>query len=199
MQSFKITFILFCTMLYASGSFAADSALPAKLKSNAPIEITSDALQVLQQNNKAIFTGHVIAVQGDVRIKSEKMTVFYKGQEASSNDSKTEKKAASVTPAKSSIEKIVVENNVFLSTPQETAKGENGLYDVVNNKVYLNGNVVLTRDKNVLKGDKLVYDFKTGKSELNAGASATETGTTGKPQRVKALFIPDDKNNSEKK
>ncbi len=67
------------------------------------------------------------------------------------------------------------------------------------NKVYLNGNVVLTRDKNVLKGDKLVYDFKTGKSELNAGASATETGTTGKPQRVKALFIPDDKNNSEKK
>jgi lipopolysaccharide export system protein LptA len=193
MQVFRNIFILFMVFV-ATDSFAADSPVPAKLKSNAPIEITSDALQVLQQSNKAIFTGHVVAVQGDVRIKSEKMTVFYKGQEST----KTDKKSVSPMPEKNSIEKIVVENNVFLSTPEETAKGDNGLYDVMGNKVYLNGNVVLTRDKNVLKGDKLVYDFKTGKSELNAG-SAAEGGIGVKPQRVKALFIPDDKGNQEKK
>lgn len=195
MQILRIIFILFTTV-FAVDSFAAGAAgVPEKLKSNAPIEITSDSLQVLQQENKAIFIGNVVAVQGTVRIKSEKMTVFYKGQESSKPDGKAEKKTAAVMPEKNSIEKIVVENNVFLTTPQETAKGDNGLYDVVDSKVYLNGNVILTREKNVLKGDRLVYDFNTGKSELNAGAATAESSkaTTGKPQRVKALFIPADK------
>lgn len=201
MKISKIIFIAFCALFCAAPVFAAKTGgVPAKLKSNAPIEITSDSLQVLQQEHKAIFIGHVIAIQGDVRIKSEKMTVFYKGQENSTSD-KSEKKAASIMPEKNSIEKILVENNVFLSTPQETAKGDNGIYDVVNNKIYLNNNVVLTRDKNVLKGDKLVYDLTTGKSELNSGTVAAENkAATGKPQRVKALFIPaDKKDNAEKK
>lgn len=201
MQIFRTIFLLF-TMLFSIDSLAAGAGgVPEKLKSNAPIEITSDSLQVLQQEHKAIFIGHVIAIQADVRIKSEKMTVFYKGQESSKPDGKSEKKSAAIMPEKNSIEKIVVENNVFLTTSQETARGDNGLYDVVGSKIYLNNNVVLTRDKNVLKGDKLVYDLTTGKSELNSGAVATESNasTAGKPQRVKALFIPADKKDTEKK
>ncbi len=179
---------------------------PGKYKSSGPIEITSDSLQVLQQERKAIFTGHVLAVQGDVHIKSEKMTVFYKNADSSNDKEKaTAKKdkaaAGDIVPEKNGIEKIVVEDKVFLSTPEETASGAHGLYDVVNHKIFLNDNVVLTRDKNILKGDRLVYDFETGKSELNApGAASTSAGGADKPkQRVKALFVPDDKKEDTKK
>lgn len=169
-----------------------------KYKTKAPIEITSDSLEVLQQANKAVFTGHVVAVQGDIRMKSEKMTVFYKNTEPeptkhgkTDKDRKKEKSLANAEPEKKSIEKIVVEKNVFLATPQETASGSRGLYDVVHHKIYLNDNVVLTRDKNVLKGDRLIYDLTTGKSELNFPEPTGSTGAGKTNQRVKALFVPD--------
>ncbi len=169
-------------------SYAANNS--DKHKTNAPIEITSDTLQVLQQENKAIFTGHVIATQDNVKIKSEKMVVFYKQSEK--NAEKPAKKSLISPPAaseKNSIEKIIVEKNVFLSTPEETASGANGIYNVIDKKIYLNDNVVLTRDKNVLKGNKLVYDFDTGKSELTSSDSANSKDPD-KKQRVKALFVP---------
>lgn len=186
-------------------SFAADSSKNVGLgshNSRLPIEITSDALEVLQQENKAIFSGHVIATQGDVKMKSEKMTVFYKSSDtgkpaaAKNKNLKEEKKSPSAPSEKNSIEKIIVEKNVFLSTPEETASGSSGLYDVVNNKIFLNNNVVLTRDKNVLKGNNLVYDFATGKSVLTS-----QNEVSGQPkQRVKALFVPnsDEKTPSKK-
>lgn len=159
-----------------------------------PIEITSDSLEILQQKNKAIFTGHVVATQGDVRIKSEKMTVHYRNSDKNgqAGNKKPEKRSLNMeaTTEKNAIEKIIVEKNVFLSTPDETASGKTGIYDVANHKIFLNDNVVLTRDKNVLKGDRLVYNFETGKSEMNA----SETGNKGtgkkKRQRVKVLFVP---------
>lgn len=201
-NNLPIKLLLFFLSIFISESFAANAPVKAtsdivgKYKSNGPIEITSDALEVLQQNHKAIFTGHVVAVQGDVKIKSEKMTVFYKSTE-NSKTAKSEKTITSAVSDKNSIEKIVVEKNVFFATPEETARGERGLYDVVNNKIFLNDNVILTRDKNVLKGDRLVYDFATGKSELNSPQTGADSG---KPkQRVKALFIPDNNKPTVKK
>jgi len=200
----KFLFILLS--LLATSSFAATNDAN-KYKSNEPIEINSDALEVLQQEHKAIFTGHVVAVQGDVHLASEKMTVFYKApaEEKGKPDDKPEAKkieTKSPAPEKNSIEKIIVERNVFLTTPEETASGAHGIYDVENHKIFLNDNVVLTKDKNVIKGERLVYDFATGQSTMNARETtaepsgiATTTTQNGKKTRVKALFVP----NSEEK
>ncbi len=199
MKKLSITITIFSILLSAgSGQSFAATKNPASAglpnhNSKAPIEITSDSLEVLQQENKAIFTGHVIATQGDVKMKSEKMTVFYKSSDkgkpviAKNKNAKEEKKTSPAPAEKNSIEKIIVEKNVFLSTPEETASGSSGLYDVVNNKIFLNDNVVLTRDKNVLKGNNLVYDFATGKSVLTSDKIISGQ----QKQRVKALFIPD--------
>jgi len=184
-------FLLF-GFLIATPAFAANAPVASKHDTNAPIEINSDALEVLQADHKAIFTGHVVAVQDDVHLKSEKMTVFYKQQEADKSTAKPAPKTSTIPTEteKNSIEKIIVENNVFLTTSEETASGTNGIYDVENKKIYLNDNVVLTRDKNVMKGDKLVYDFATGKSVMNGSDGAvTAANPTGKKTRVKVLII----------
>lgn len=168
----------------AAPAVAAD-AVPFKHNSKTPIDITADALEVLQQDGKAIFTGHVVAVQGDVRLTAEKMTVFYRQSEKGAKEKKNDSGA---------IRKIEVEQNVFLTTPGETASGVSGVYDVENRQIQLNNNVVLTKDKNTLKGDKLVYDFSTGKSVLTSGsqpAVGNVPGEKGK-QRVRALFVPED-------
>lgn len=206
MRFLKLLFLIFSILFFANSAFAVEhntkktsapspTTMAGKYKSGGPIEITSDSLDVLQQEHKAIFTGHVIAVQGDVHLKSEKMTVFYKSTTSTTanpavTEKSTEKSPTTAVSEKNSIEKIVVEKNIFLTTPEETASGASGIYDVVNHKIFLNGNVVLTRDTNVLKGDRLVYNFATGKSELNSPKAGESSSASQPKQRVKALFIP---------
>lgn len=184
--------------------FAACSPLAAHAKppvasfgknhdNHAPIEVTSDALEVLQEQNKAIFTGNVVVVQGTVRLKADNMTVYYakgKGDPAAKTGRKG--KAGIMAGGDSAIQKIDAAGNVFLATQEETASGSSGTYDVENQEIRLNGNVVLTRGKNVLKGEKLTYNFATGKSKLVSAATEASPSSGGGKARVRALFVPED-------
>jgi lipopolysaccharide export system protein LptA len=174
------------------------SAAPSlgKGRSKTPIEVTSDSLEVLQEENRAIFSGRVVAIQDDVRLKADKMTVFYAKQGEEPAKKKRPAKG-DASPAPGAIKKIEATGNVFLSTPEETASGATGIYDVANDMIHLKNSVVLTRGQNVLKGDKLDYNFATGKSVITGGVSAQ--GADGKSGgRVRALFVPDDKTNKAK-
>ncbi len=52
-----------------------------------PIKIDADRLDVFDKENKAIFAGNVVAVQGESTIRCSSMTVFYKrGREAGDKD-----------------------------------------------------------------------------------------------------------------
>lgn len=137
-----------------------------------PIEITADTLEVDQESQIAIFTGNVDAVQGKLNLRADLLKVHYRTKDDGEN----------------SISKIEAEDNVFLSSPTETAQGNRGIYDIETEKVHLFGSVVLTRGKNVIKGDRLVLDLTTGKSKVESAAAAA-----GGQERVKALFVPKQK------
>jgi len=179
----KVVFFVMCLLSF-DHCYAA-LAPSGKHDNKTPIEVTSDKLEVLQNQNKAIFTGNVVVVQGDVRMKAEKMTVYYNKKEEKAKSDKP-KKSASDTGA---IQKIDADGNVFLSTQDETASGATGTYDVEHHEIHLNNDVILTRGKNVLKGDHLVYNFDTGKSVLTSDAGP-KSGEKSK-ERVRALFVPD--------
>ena len=138
-----------------------------KLDSGAPIEIASDNLEVLQDQNKAIFSGNVIAKQGDTTMKSATMTVFY------DNAGEGEGSGKGIT-------RIEASGNVVFITPEETAQGDTAIYSVATKSIDLVGNVVLTREQNILKGNALNYNMTTKRSVLSAG----KTG------RVRGLFVP---------
>ncbi|MDX2072742.1 MAG: lipopolysaccharide transport periplasmic protein LptA [Alphaproteobacteria bacterium] len=158
--------------------------------SKQPIEITSDQLEVHQAENVAIFTGNVVAIQNDVRLKSDKMTVYYTSAEEKKSDSG--QAATQADAAKQTIKKIDVDGNVFLATPEETASGARGNYDVEGEEIHLYENVVLTRGANTLKGSELTYNFASGKSIITGGAVAEDAAGKG-TGRVRALFVPDKK------
>jgi len=167
--------------------FAAASPMGGEHDSKTPIEVTSDTLDVMQEQNQAIFSGHVVAIQGDVRLTSDKMTVYYSKPADKGKSEKTP--AAKTDVEKNAIKKIDAKGSVFLSTPEETASGATGTYDVENQEILLSNNVVLTRGKNVLKGDHLTYNFATGKSKLTGGDAPAAGGKTS--GRVHALFVPE--------
>lgn len=156
------------------------------MDSRQPIEITADSLEVMQQEQQAEFSGNVIAVQGDMRIASDRMKVFYRaGGEAKGDAAKGGTQAVS---------RIEVHGNVFMSSPTETARGKKGVYDVDANHLTLMGDVVLTRGENVVKGETLKYDLTSGKSQIvgtgdTAGGSA-DNAEGGKKGRVRGLFVP---------
>ena len=158
-----------------------------KDNSKLPIEISSKTLEVLQNEQKAIFIGDVIAVQGDTRLKSDKMIVHYKQKDDKNAASKPV--AATPTPQTQgdmgAITSIDVEGHVLVTNPEETAQGDRGNYDVLTRIIHLFGdNVILTRDKNILRGTALEYNMATGHSVF--------TNEAGGNTRVRGVFVPKD-------
>lgn len=150
----------------------------SKLSNKEPVEIVSDALEVLQNEKKAIFTGNVIATQGTITMRSDSMTVLYR--ESADN-------GADAGGMGKGIYRIDADGSVLFTTPTETARGDKAVYLVDDETINLSGNVFLTRDKNMLKGTKLVYNLKTGRSVFTGGAVAAGGGG-----RVRGLFVPGD-------
>jgi lipopolysaccharide export system protein LptA len=166
------------------------AALPAyaQMKKDTPIQISSDTLDVLQAEQKAIFSGNVIATQGTTTMRSAKMIVFYRD----SGSAAPTPVAASATPPAQGIYQIDAEGNVVFTTPTETAIGDKAIYNVDADTIdVMGGNVTLTRGQNILKGNKLNYNMTTGRSVLTGGV-AGNTDVTGaeKTSRVHGLFVP---------
>lgn len=169
---------------------------PEKFDTSLPVEISSDSLEVLQHDNKAIFNGNVVAVQGQVRLKSDKMIVHYK-QKGQQQEAPKTPAPANDTGSMGAITLIEVIGNVLVATPQESAKGDKGDYDVPSRILHLFGdNVVLTREKNIMRGTALEYNMATGRSILTNGSQIV--GGQPSSTRVRSVFVPNQDNTGNK-
>ena len=183
--------LVFALLLPGASMAAAEPAKSIAAGGDKPIEISADSLEVIQPEQIAIFRGNVIAVQGDVRIKSEIMRVFYTKKDSA--EAPQPSATPSPAPGGGAISRIEVEQNVQMATPEEAASSRKGEYQVDGKLITLTGDVVLTRGQNVLKGEKLVYNLGTGKSLLTAAAASGEGKTHAPAQRVRGVFMPNSK------
>lgn len=171
---------LFCIVMSFANVTHAQTQFMGKQDSSQPVEIVADQFELVQDQHQAIFTGHVIAKQGDMTLTSDRMVAHYRaGPETKAN--------------LNTISHIDVDGNVVIVTKEETGKGERGVYDVDNKRITLNGNVVLTKDKNVLKGDALEYNLVTGHSTLKSGGPSVSADGKTTGGRVRAVFVPEGK------
>ena len=150
--------------LVASAAFAQNDSGLKGHDSNAPIDITSNSIEVQDRANRAIWVGDVHAVQGDMTMDAARMTVAYR-------------KAA--TPgADPEIQRIDASGGVTVVSPTEKAHGSFGIYDLDRRLITLIGGVTLTRDTNVLHGARLVINLDTGRSTMDGSAVGGGAGTT---------------------
>ena len=179
--------------LPGSKPFAATKSVD-KNNSKLPVEISSDSLEVLQAENKAIFKGNVVAVQGQMRLKSDRMIVHYRQDDKSAEAKKPAPPAPAAAPATGvpgsmgAVTLIEVEGNVLMATPEESASGDRGNYEVDKKLLHLFGdNVVLTRGQNILRGTALEYNMETGRSVLSNSGDKPSSINRG---RVRGVFVP---------
>jgi lipopolysaccharide export system protein LptA len=150
--------------------------------SSQPIEISADSLEVEQEQQVATFAGNVDAVQGDLVLSADRLRVHYEGKDSA---------VGIAAGSGNRIRRIDADGNVIIASPEETAEGDEGTYDVRGKLVVLEGAVVLTRGENVIRGERLVMDLVSGKSRIvGAETTVADGAEASSGGRVRALFTP---------
>lgn len=140
--------------------------------SKQPINIQATKLDYFDKEQKLVYTGNVLAVQGDAKLKCSVLTIFLppKDQGQSSTPSST-----------SQVRRMEATGPVTLVSKDQVGTGNAGVYDKQLDTVVLTGNVTLSQGPNVTQGDRLEYDLKTGQARV--------TGS-----HVRSMFLPSSSN-----
>jgi lipopolysaccharide export system protein LptA len=156
-------------LLSALPAFAATAPSAGKHDANTPINVSADKFLADSNAKTGTWTGNVLVVQGDMRMRANSVRVNVVGK-----DNKPDK--------------ILASGNVVVNSPNSgTVTGENGVYDVVARTVTMTGKVVLTRDKDVMRGTRLTVNLETGVATLGGGARTPGAADGG---RVQGIFTP---------
>lgn len=145
-----------------------------------PVAIESATLEVRDKDKVATFLGNVKLVQGDTTLRCKTLVVFY-DQNMAPGAVQTTTTTQSGTGTNQQIKRIEAKGSVMVTQKDQTATGENGIFDMASNTVTMTGHVVMTQGANVVKGDRLWVDMNTGLSRVECKSSEC---------KVQALFQP---------
>ena len=112
-----------------------------------PVRIESNTLEVRDKIRQATFAGDVKLTQGDTIIKCKVLVVFYEDTAAPTKKGAPPATAGAQPAQKSSqkIKRAEAKGDVFVVQKDQTATGENAVFDVKSNTVVITGNVVVTQ------------------------------------------------------
>jgi lipopolysaccharide export system protein LptA len=133
-----------------------------------PINIAAAKLDYFDKEQKLVYTGNVVATQGESKLQARTLVLFLTPKDAAAQ--------AGVPSSSSEIRRMDAVGPVTIVSKDQIGTGDSGVYEKSENKVYLIGNVTLTQGPNVTKGDQLSYDLNTNRAAV-----------TG---RVRSMFLP---------
>ncbi|MDF2998773.1 MAG: organic solvent tolerance protein OstA [Xanthobacteraceae bacterium] len=151
---------------------------------NEPIKIDANSLEVRDKDKAAVFSGNVIVQQGDTTLRCKELVVFYDGKGAAkpapgdAGKSNADSLASGGPISSSAIRRLEINGGVIVNTKEQTATGEQAIFETASNTITLTGKpVVLTSGPNVIRGQKLTVDLVSGTSRFEGG-------------RVESLIVP---------
>ncbi len=151
----------------AFGQAPSGQVLPGA-KSNEPINIDAGKLDYFDKEQKLVYAGNVVAVQGGSRLKASTLVIYLAP--------KGESDASGPPSGDAQVRRMEASGPVTMTSKDQVGTGDSGFYEKADNKVTLVGNVTLTQGPNVTKGDHLVYDLKTQQAVVQG--------------HVRSMFIP---------
>ena len=161
-------------LMLASTVFPADAERPRSGailpggNSIEPVNIAAAKLDYFDKEQKLIYTGNVVATQGDSKLQAAALVIFLTPKDAPA--------AAGVPSSSSRIRRMEAAGPVTIVSKDQIGTGDSGVYEKSENKIYLIGNVTLTQGPTGTKGDQLIYDLDTNQAAV-----------TG---RVRSMFLP---------
>jgi lipopolysaccharide export system protein LptA len=131
-----------------------------------PVHIEAATLEVRDKERMATFSGNVLVVQGDTKLRCKVLVVHY-----DNNQPRAMKAANPGAGGSQQISRLEAKGGVVVTQQDQTATGETGLFDMKANTITLLGNVTVSQGGNVVRGERLVVDMTTGVSTVDAGNS----------------------------
>jgi lipopolysaccharide export system protein LptA len=160
----RINLIVFIIIITMSTCAWAQTGFDRKnmMRKNEPIEIVSDKMEAFQEKKMVVFSGNVVATQGDTKLKTDHLIIYYKG-----SNNKKDKIGKQDLEAAGNLDKIELKGNVIITQKEMSATGEEAVYYQESAQFVMTGNPVLRQGKNVIKGCKVVVynDENRGKVE----------------------------------
>jgi lipopolysaccharide export system protein LptA len=158
--------------------------------SREPIRIDADKLEVFEKEQKAIYTGDVVAVRGTTVTRSTTMTIYYdnskQGQGAQANGAV--KAADGSVPQDGALKRIEFKGPVSVVNGAQTATAREMVYDAQAKTVTLRGNAVVADGPNVQKGEVMVYNTEESIARI-----------TNPGGRVQGVFTPGSQDDGQQK
>jgi lipopolysaccharide export system protein LptA len=154
---YSLLFLVIILLLLSGISHGQD-----KVTKDAPVHIVSDSLEAYQQQQKVVFIGHVVAKQGELTIRGDRMTVFYGKQ------GKPEPEEEGLG---GKIDRVEVDGNVHITQKKIVATGEHVVYFSEENKIVLTGKPRVEQGKDSIQGAKITLFLDTEKSVVEGGPS----------------------------
>ena len=157
----------------APASAQKSSAILPGASSKEPVSIDAGKLDYFDKDQKLVYSGAVVASQGESRLKASVLTIFLEASDAASTSGHRMRRMEAQGP-------------VTVTAKDQIGTGDSGVYDKAENKVFLIGHVTLSQGANVTKGERLIYD-------LNTNQAVVVGGGTAQGGRVRSIFTPGEK------
>ncbi len=126
------------------------------------ITIDSDRMEMDQQQNTVVYMGNVVAVRGNVTMKSDTLTATY-------------------NPEMQRLAEVVAEGNLEVTQGNRIATGAKAIYNNEDNSIVLTGNPVIRQGNSQVSGCRIIMFINEERGVVEGGC-----------QRVKAVIFPDD-------
>jgi len=178
--------VLAVGLLAAGGAWAQRAQPQARPDRDQPIEITADRLEVQQDKQQATFSGAVEAVQGELRIKADKLVVHYR--QAGS----TLRPPGSAPPAQPRSASAPAPQGALTPAPQGAltpapqgalTPAPQGAMGAIS-RIEASGNVHLISPSETAAGQTGVYDVTAGTAVLTGQVTLTRDRNVLKGERL---------------
>jgi lipopolysaccharide export system protein LptA len=156
----KIT-VLCLSVLTLLAAFTGILAAEAQAQDRGPVNISSDRLEADDQAHILVFSGNAVAVQGDVTVHADRLTIKYSGEQRE-------------------IQQMTAEGHVRIVQGTRVATGDKATLYQADERIVLTGSPKVTDGDNSVRGEEITIF-------LNDKRSVVTGGTGG---RVNAVFTP---------
>jgi lipopolysaccharide transport protein LptA len=191
----------------AAAGDAAESRIGGAFRTdpNAPIDIEAATLDFEDARRYALFSGGVVAKQGDFVIRAPTLTAHFNGQSAllALPAGKGSEPAGAA-----SLKKIEARGGVVITgNDGQKVTGDWADFDPASNFATVGGRVVVVQGKNVVEGSKLIMDLTSGRTRFETASPETAAAeespaastlpcvpgqTCTSRRRIRAVFYPND-------
>jgi lipopolysaccharide export system protein LptA len=120
----------------------------------AQVEMNADTLTVNQADGSAVFSGHVVVIQGAMKLSADEVRVQYGADHRA-------------------IDTLFATGNVLLVNASDAAQADQAVYTIATGEVEMTGNVLLTQGQAAMSSQKLLIDLKTGMGRMEGRVKTT--------------------------